>query len=228
MIESGSGRPGGLLVTRGALPARELAPVLVGVAVGAAGPQAQVGASQVDACRCELLSLLVQPGLVAVLADEASVPAFEVVSGLTVVEGRAARLAPPDQLELRALMLDVAGLAVLVLRSSMKAPSAADPIAEGPVAVQALLGDDAAPRLVTASALTASLESGVGTAELAGRDLGERGKGPQSQPDGDRRRSQGLRRHEAPQAYPVHRATATWSSMKTYITTAKGLCATCQ
>ena len=96
------------------------------------------------------------------------------------------------------------------------------------MAVQALLRDDAAPRLVTAAALAAPLQCGVGPAELAGRDLGECRKGAECQPDGDRRRSQARRNHEVPQAYPVHRATATWSSMKTYITTAKGLCATCQ
>ncbi len=200
VVEAGRGPPGGLAVTGRAVAPRELAPVLVGVAVGAGGAQAQVGAGQVHSGRGQALSLPVQTGLVAVLADETGMPPLERMAGLAVVEGLAARLAPPDQLELRALVLDVAGLAVPVLGPGVKAAPSVDPLAERPVTVQALLRGDPAARLVAAGALAAPLELHVGAAERAGRDLGERREGAEQQPGGDRRRFQIPTRHEVPHA----------------------------
>src|SRR3990172_5349176 len=120
VVEAGSGLPGDLAVAGGAVPSRELSPVLVGVAGRARGREAEVGPGVIDPLGGEGLPLVEESRLVAVPAGELCVPALKRVTRLAVVEGLSSGLAPPDQLVLLALVLDVAGLAVAVFRPGMQ------------------------------------------------------------------------------------------------------------
>jgi hypothetical protein len=134
----------------GASPARELAAMLVLVAGGTIGREAQERA-----------------GLVALLAGDLRVLARERLPGLGVVEGPAPGLAPPDELVLEALVLDVAGLAVTVLRARVQPLAGGDARLQGLVAPQALRGGDALVGVVALEAVGAALELGVGPAQGA-------------------------------------------------------------
>ncbi len=159
VVEAGGRLPGLLRVARGARPARELAAVLVLVARGAGGHVPEVRA-----------------GLVALLAGESLVLARERVARLRVVEGLLPRLAPPDELVLDALVLDVAGLAVPVLRTSVQALAGRHPLLERLVAGQALDRSHSLLGIVAVEAARAPLELRVRAAEWPGRDLGVRGR----------------------------------------------------
>ncbi len=159
VVEAGGRLPGLLRVAGGAGPAGELAAVLVLVAGGAVGRVAEVRA-----------------GLVALLARQRRVLAGEGLAGLRVIEGLLPRLAPPDELVLDALVLDVAGLAVPVLGAGVQALARCHPLLQRLVAGQALARVHALLGVVAVEAVRAALELRVGPAQGPGRDLG-RGRG---------------------------------------------------
>ncbi len=90
-----------------------------------------------------------------------------------MVEGAGALLAPPHQLEVATLVLDVAALASVVSRAGVKAEAGADARAERIVTTEAQLRVDALPRSMAVETAGRALERGVGRAQLARRKLGE-------------------------------------------------------
>ena len=165
----------------------------------------------------------------ALVAGEPCVLAGERVTGQAVVERRSPRLAPVDELELGALVLDVALPAVAVLGAGVQALAGGDSLRERLVARQALPGRDAFLRVVAVEAARAALELGVRAAQRPGRDLGRARR-----ERGDRQRGQQRTREAvapvtaAPPRVARLAATATCTTMNRYITSANGLCITCQ
>ena len=182
VVEPRRGLPRLLAVAGAARAAGELPPVLVLVARRAVGHRAEERAL-----------------LVALVARERAVLAGERVARLRVVERRAARLAPPHELVLDALVLDVARLAVAVFGPRVESLAGGDPPGEGLVALEALVGGDALVGVVAVEAVAAALELRVGPAQRAGRDLGRRGRGAErrARRDAERSRARGASRSAA-------------------------------
>ena len=158
VVEAGRRLPRLLRVARGARARRELPTVLVLVARGAVGDVSEVRA-----------------GLVALLAGQCLVLARQRVARLRVVEGFLPGLAPPDELVLDALVLDVAGLAVPIVGAGVQALAGGDALLQRLVAPEALARGHALLGVVAIEAARAALELRVGAAQGAGRDLGHGG-----------------------------------------------------
>ena len=127
--------------------------------------------------------------------------AREGVAGERVVERRAPRLAPVHELELGALVLDVALPAIAVLRARVQALAGGDPLLQRLVARQALGLRDPLPGVVTVEAARAALELGVRAAQGSGRDLGACAGGEPEEHDAGERAAPQLASHgRLPQA----------------------------
>ena len=109
----------------------------------------------------------------ALLAGEGPVLPGERVARPGVVERLLPLLAPPDELVLDALVLDVAGLAVPVFSARMEPLSARHSLPQRLMAVQTLFRCHALVAGVAVEAVRAALELRVGPAQWAGRDLGD-------------------------------------------------------
>ncbi len=189
VVEARRRPPRALAVAGRAAAALELAPVLVLVAAAAVQGRAQ-----------EARRKSVPPfgGHVALGAGELRVLAHEPIPGLCVVEGLAPLLAPPHELGVDSLMLDVTGLAVAVLRVRVQALAGSDPPLQRLVTAQALRGGDTLPRVVTVEAVRAAFQLRVGAAQGTGRDLSLRRDRHARQPCGEEQR-----RREQPQGDPL-------------------------
>ena len=173
VVEAGRRPPRLHPVAVGARAIGELPPVLVTVAGGAGGREPEEGPVEVDAGGAQA-GIRDVPGPVAVAAAGARVRPPERPAGQTVVEGVATALAPEDQLEVAAVVLDVAGLAAPVVGPRVEPLAGGDPAGERPVALEALLGDHAPARRVAIEAVRGPLQLGVGAAQRTGRELGRR------------------------------------------------------
>ena len=101
---------------------------------------------------------------------------------------------------------------------------------QDPKAGEALVRIDTLARFVAFETVAAAFKLAMGRAERARRDLPS---GRSEKPGGDHQEDKEAaprwpRVHPPHPRYPVRVATAMCTSMKTYITTAKGLCTTCQ
>ena len=111
------------------------------------------------------------------------------VPRLRVVEGLLPGLAPPDELVLDALVLDVAGLAVPVLGPGVESLAGRHARLQRLVAAEALVGGYSLVGIVAVETVRVALELRVGPAEGSGRDLGH---------GGGRQESQGQARDDGP------------------------------
>jgi hypothetical protein len=93
-----------------------------------------------------------------------------------VVEGFHALVAPPDELELAPVVIDVTGLAVLIVRSRMQSGAGSDPARELEVTAQAALRIDAFLRTVALEAVAATFQIGVRRAQITGGQLRKPGR----------------------------------------------------
>ncbi len=117
--------------------------------------------------------------------------ALEREPGLAVVEGVAAGLSPVHELGVGPVVLDVARLALLIAGPCVQPLALRDPLRDGGVARETLLGRDAPSGRVTLQAARHALEVPVHARQLTGGDLCGRGKNPR------RQRQQDGRRHES-------------------------------
>lgn len=220
-------------VTLGTGPSAELRLVFVLVAGGAGRAEPEIGALGIRAALSQARRVRNLRLRVAAPATEGPMRSRERKAGEIVIEGPLASLSPPDQLELAPLMLDVATLAAHVIGTSMKTAALANPVAELGMALDAQGRVDAPSGAVAFEAARASVEARVRAAQRAGRDLRHPGIGDpggegesEAQPHERSGRAASLQLEGHP--YPVSQATATWITMKRYITIANGLCTTCQ
>jgi len=140
--------------------------------------KAQVGPVEVllPGSQCRSVPDVLRP--VALAAVEGGVGALEEVAGLVVLEAAHPGITPPDQVELLAVMLDMAGAAVAVLGPRVQAAAGGDPIAQRLVTLQTALRCGAALPVVALQAVAIAVEMGMRSAELSGGDLrlGRRGE----------------------------------------------------
>ena len=162
----------------------ELAPMLVPVARQAFGPQAQKRPSQILAFQPQAVRVAIELGAMTVPAAEIGMPALELVPRQSVLEHLLPLLSPPDELKLPPVMVDMAGLAVGVLRSGMEPSTRHDPLSEDRVATEASPRVDALLRAVALETVRRSLQPRVGSAQRARREL--RGATPSAAQDGQR------------------------------------------
>jgi hypothetical protein len=163
-------------------------------------------------------------------ASERRMGALEFESGEPMIEGIDAILTPPHEFELQSIVIDVAGLAVRILRARVQPFASFNSCSKQAVTGEALVRIDTLARLVAFETVGAAFKLAMGRAEGARRDLP---RGRSEKPGGDHQEDKEAaprwpRVHPPHPTYPVRVATAMCTSMKTYITTAKGLCTTCQ
>jgi hypothetical protein len=139
--------------------------MLVDVTGRAGGAEAQVRPFQIDAVGGQRRALLVQPWLVAVLAGDQRVAALEGMACLSVVEGLPPGLAPPHELVLLSLMVNVALLAIAIVRARVQSLAGVYAGGHRPMASQTLLRGHALLWIMAPAAVGASLEGGVGPAQ---------------------------------------------------------------
>lgn len=154
-----------------AVAVAELAAMGVLMASGAAGPEAEVGARQVDGFGEQRRRVGDRLPAMAAAAGERRVGALQGVAGERVVERLLAALAPVDQVEVAPLVLDVAALAIGVVGSGMQALATLDALRQWRVAGETAPAIDAVFGAVAIEAAVAAVELGVGAAQLAGRNL---------------------------------------------------------
>jgi hypothetical protein len=151
---------------------RELTTVLVAMArkTGLLA-QTEIGSREVLALGPKLRRSLDQLGAVTRDAFEPRMGPFEGVATLPVVEGFAAIVPPPDELEVPAVVLDVTALAPFVIRPRVETLSCVDTLAENLVTGQAPVGRNTFSPLVTFQTLSAPFELSVWLAQIARRQL---------------------------------------------------------
>ena len=159
-------------VTGGAIAVAELSTVGILVAGGAADLETQEGATEVDLLGDEWRRIGDRLLAMAGAAGERGVRPLQGVAGGGVVESFLAGLAPIDQVEGAALMLDMAALTGGVVRTGVQALAGFDAPRQWLVAGEAAPAVDAVLGAVAMEAAVAAVEVGVGPAELTGRDLG--------------------------------------------------------
>jgi len=176
------------------------------VAGGAATLQAEVGARQVDGLGEERRRVGDRLLAVAAPAGERRVRALQRVASERVVERLLAALAPVDQVEAATLVLDMAALAIGVVRAGVQASATRDALCQRRVAGETTPAIDAVFGAVAVEAAVAAVELGVGAAQLTGRDLcaGRRraGKRPPD-PGDDRGRGEAPSRCPAANQWPI-------------------------
>ena len=99
--------------------------------------QAQVGPVEIllPGPQCCSVPDVLRP--VALAAVEGGMSPLEEVAGLVMLEAAHPGITPPDQVELLAVMLDMAGAAVAVLGPRVQAAAGGDPIAHPVVRILA-------------------------------------------------------------------------------------------
>ena len=110
-------QPGALRMAAQACIRLELAAMLVLVASKTLGAKTEKRSLQVLALTAKRRGEPVEVGTMAVTAAELGVPSFETVAGQLVIEGLDPLLTPPDELEVAPMVIDVAALAVGVVRA---------------------------------------------------------------------------------------------------------------
>jgi len=101
-------------------------------------------------------------------AVQRRVRSFEPVSRVAVIESAGAGFPPPHQLELLAVVLDVALATVVVASPGVKPLPARDTLREGLMTGKAAIGSHPVLAVVALETVAAAVEMGVRRAELAG------------------------------------------------------------
>lgn len=185
VVEAGGRTPAGVGVTGGAVSA-ELSAVFIGVA-GVAGTteteESTVG-GYIGLFECRRTLQVVRA--VALTARDGGVFAGERIARQGMVEGVHAAL-KVDQIEVAAMMFDMAKVAFRVIRASVQPLAAAALVGDWGVAGEAFLGELISLRAVAHAAVLDSLEGCMRAMQVPRRDLG------------CHRRCENGRGHKAPQ-----------------------------
>ena len=166
VVEEGRWREAALAVAGLARGIGELAAVWVVVARRAGDPEPQERAGEVLFRRQERSRVRDVVGAMAAPARQGRVPPLQRPARLPVVEGFDAVLSPPHELEVSALVLDVARSACLGGPAGVEPLVGGDPLGEEDVAVEAAIGGDPLTGRVTLEAGPASLKMGMGVREI--------------------------------------------------------------
>lgn len=112
-------------------------------------------------------------GPVAGLTVERGVRSVEPPARERMVEGFPPLIAPPNELELPTVVIDMATAAVGVVRAGMQTLPCIDPIAQNLMTLEAQRGRDSLAGVVALEAVGAAFEGRMDLRQLPGRQLAE-------------------------------------------------------
>ncbi len=205
----------------GTCPFPKLPSVGVSVTGSTGGLQPQKGSVQIlmgFLQRCRIRDKVGTMTLSAVL--DFGMLALQGISRTGMIKGGLPMLPPPDQFRTASLMLHMATRTPAKVWGCVQPFPCLNPCFKKGMAGKALLRIHTAPGRMTACTLLGALQGRMNPVQRARRKLCPGGRREQKKKQ-NRRREPNTPLHLQP--YPVHRATSTCTTMKRYITAAKGL-----